>query len=109
MTVPHYVNEHQSDIRAIKPGWYGIESNGTLSSGPFPNQGKCLTGIVQARSKFRASPWARTIKCSECGGENVRPCTRVDEYDREWIDNSCETCGHNLSLEEIKGARGSLM
>jgi hypothetical protein len=23
MTVPHYINEHQSDIRAIKPGWYG--------------------------------------------------------------------------------------
>jgi hypothetical protein len=109
MTVPHYVNEHQSDIRAIKPGWYGIESNGKLSSGPFPNQGKCLTGIIQARSKFRASPWARTIKCSECGGENVRPCTRVDEYGREWIDNSCETCGHKLSLAEIRGARGSLM
>ena len=39
MTVPYYVNEHQSDIRAIKPGWYGMESNGKLSSGPFSNQG----------------------------------------------------------------------
>ena len=57
MTVPYYVNEHTSDIRAIKPGWYGMESNGKLSSGPFPNQGKCLTGITQARSNFRASPW----------------------------------------------------
>ena len=28
MTVPYYVNEHQSDIRAIKPGWYGMENNG---------------------------------------------------------------------------------
>ena len=36
MTVPYYVNEYQSDIRAIKPGWYGMESNGKLS-----NQGKC--------------------------------------------------------------------
>ena len=42
MTVPYYVNEHQSDIRAIKSGW----SNGKLSSGPYPNQGKCLTGIL---------------------------------------------------------------
>jgi hypothetical protein len=93
MTVPHYVNEHQSDIRAIKSGW----RNGKLSSGPFSNQGKCLTGI------FRASPWLRrTIKCPECGGEHVRPCTRVDGYGvREWIDNSCETCGYKLSLEEI--------
>ena len=47
MTVPYYVNEHQSDIRAIKPGWY-MENNGKLSSGPFPNQGKCLTGIIRS-------------------------------------------------------------
>ena len=57
MTVPDYVNEHQSDIRAIKPGWYGMESNGKLSSGPFPSQEECLTGITQPRSNSRASPW----------------------------------------------------
>ena len=57
MTIPHYLNEHTSDIRAIKPGWYGMESNGKLSSGPFSNQGECLTGITEARSNFRASPW----------------------------------------------------
>ncbi len=116
MTVPHYINEHQSDIRAIKPGWYGVESNGKLSSGPYPNQGKCLAEITQARgnfraspwlaratarSNFRASPWLRTIKCPACGDEHVRPCTRLDEYGREWIDNSCETCGHTISLEEV--------
>ena len=49
MTIPYYVNEHTSDIRAIKPGWYGVESNGKLSSGPYPNRGKCLTGITQAK------------------------------------------------------------
>jgi hypothetical protein len=77
MTVPYYVNEHTSEIRAIKSGW----SNGKLSSGPYPNQGKCLTGI------FRASPWLRrTIKCPECGGEHVRPCTRVDGLWRPGID-----------------------
>jgi len=75
MTIPHYVNEHQSDIRAIKPGWYGMESNGKLSSGPFPDQGKCLTEITQPRSNFRASPWRRTPRR---------------------IDNSCETCGHKF-------------
>ena len=40
MTIPYYVNEHTSDIRAIKPGWYGVESNGKLSSGPYPNRGE---------------------------------------------------------------------
>ena len=57
MTIPHYVNEDQSDIRAIKPGWYAMESNGKLSSGPFPDQEKCLTEITQPRSNFRATPW----------------------------------------------------
>src|SRR6476646_1970025 len=57
MTIPHYVNEHQSDIRAIKPGWYGMESNGKPSPGPFPKQEKCITGITQPRSNFPASPW----------------------------------------------------
>ena len=33
MTVPHYVNEYTSEIRAIKPGWYGMESNGKLCVG----------------------------------------------------------------------------
>jgi phasin len=57
MSIPHYVNEHQSDIRTIKPGWYGMESNGKPSSGPFPKQEKCITGITQPRSNFPASPW----------------------------------------------------
>jgi hypothetical protein len=100
MTAPHYINENQSDIRAIKPGWYGVESNGNLSSGPYPNQWKCLAGITQGRANFRASPaWLRTIKCTACGDEHLRPCTRVDETSREWI--VCETCGHTFSLEEI--------
>jgi predicted RNA-binding Zn-ribbon protein involved in translation (DUF1610 family) len=102
MTVPHYVNEHTSDIRAIKAGWYGMESSGKLSSGPFQNEERCLTGITHVKGKFRASPWARTLKCPECGREQIRPCTRVNEYGREWIDNSCETCGHTLSLKEIR-------
>ena len=76
MTVPYYVNEHQSDIRAIKSGWYGMENNGKLSSGPFSNQEKCLTGITQprTRSNFRASP----LVAAASGGEHVRPCTRVE-------------------------------
>ena len=40
MTVPYYVNEHQSDIRAIKSGWYAMENNGKLSSGPFSKPGE---------------------------------------------------------------------
>jgi hypothetical protein len=28
MIVPHYINEHQSDIRGIKPGWYATDLDG---------------------------------------------------------------------------------
>jgi hypothetical protein len=35
MTVPYFINEHQSDIRAIKPGWYGMENNGNSHQGRF--------------------------------------------------------------------------
>ena len=59
-------------------------------------------GDIQARSNFRASPrFAPAIKCPECGNEHVRLRTRLDEYGRVWTDNSCETCGHKLSPEEI--------
>ena len=102
MTIPCYVDERQSDIRAIKPGWYGLERNGKLSSGPFSNKGICLTGIVQAKSNFRASPrFAQGIKCPECGNEHVRVCIRLDEYGRVWTDNSCETCGLPVSFNTI--------
>ena len=45
MTVPCYINQHQSDIRAIKPGWYGVENNGKRSSGPFPTREEYFTRI----------------------------------------------------------------
>ena len=38
MTVPYFVNEHKSDIRAIK-SWYGLERNGKLSPGRLQTRG----------------------------------------------------------------------
>jgi hypothetical protein len=45
MTAPHYINEHEADIRAIKPGWYEVENNGKRSSGPFPSCREYFTRI----------------------------------------------------------------
>jgi hypothetical protein len=80
MTIPHYINEDQSDIRAIKPGWYGLESNGKLSSGPFPNQEKCLTGITQPRSNCRASPWRHANHNPEVVANNARDKKAAMDY-----------------------------
>jgi hypothetical protein len=47
MTVSHYINEGKSDMRGIKPGWYAIEDDGNLSSGPFSSHEECIKRINQ--------------------------------------------------------------
>ena len=79
MTVPYYVNEHQSDIRAIKPGWYGMERNGKLSSGPFSKQEK-FTGITQPRSNSRALPWRHATHNPEVAANKARDKKAAMDY-----------------------------
>jgi len=43
MSIPHFINEDKADMRGIKPGWYAMEHNGKLSSGPFSNCHECLS------------------------------------------------------------------
>ena len=93
MTVPCYINEHQSDIRAIKPGWYAVERNGKLSSGPFPSQEECLTGITQPRSNSRASPWRHATHDPEVAANKAR-----DKKVSYAMSNSFGFGGHNASL-----------
>ena len=50
MTVPHYINESKSDMRGIKPGWYAIEDDGYLSSGPFSSLEECVKRITQPKN-----------------------------------------------------------
>ena len=56
MTIPHYLNEHTSEIRAIKPGWYGMESNGKLSSGPFSNRRNASPESLSQEAIFEHRP-----------------------------------------------------
>jgi len=46
MIAPQYVGENKSDLRGIKPGWYAMNSNGNLVSGPFCSQDKCAEKIA---------------------------------------------------------------
>ena len=96
MTIPNTsMNTHRKSGDQAWVVWDG-EQRQALARAVFKQ------GDIQARSNFRASPrFAPAIKCPECGNEHVRPCTRLDEYARVWTDNSCETCGHTLSLKEI--------
>jgi hypothetical protein len=42
-----YINEHQSDLRSIKAGWYAMDRDGALAFGPFGNRENCLSRISQ--------------------------------------------------------------
>jgi hypothetical protein len=42
MTAPHYIGENESDMRGIKHGWYAVEDDGNLSSGPFSSLEACV-------------------------------------------------------------------
>jgi hypothetical protein len=46
MTAPYYMSETKSDMRGIKQGWYAIEDDGNLSSGPFSNFDECAKRIT---------------------------------------------------------------
>jgi hypothetical protein len=36
--IPHYINVDQSDLRAIKDGWYVADGEGKLVAGPFSSR-----------------------------------------------------------------------
>ena len=47
VTAPHYISENKSDMRGIKSGWYAMEDDGNLSSGPFSSCEECVNIITQ--------------------------------------------------------------
>jgi hypothetical protein len=52
---PHYINEDKSDMRGIKPGWYAIEGDGNIFSGPFASHQECVERIAQPANGTMAS------------------------------------------------------
>jgi hypothetical protein len=47
MAIPHYIGENESDVRCIKSGWYAMDDDGNLSSGPFLSHEECISRITQ--------------------------------------------------------------
>jgi hypothetical protein len=47
MIIPHYINEDKSNVRGIRSGWYAVDDDGNLSSGPFANRAECVRRITQ--------------------------------------------------------------
>jgi len=47
MAIPHFINDDKSEMRGIKPGWYAIDDDVNLSSGPFSSREQCLIRVTQ--------------------------------------------------------------
>jgi hypothetical protein len=47
MIIPHFVNETRSDARGIVAGWYAVDDDGDLSSGPFAGHAECVRNILR--------------------------------------------------------------
>ena len=62
MAIPHYINENQSAMRSIKPGWYAIEHDGNLPSGPFLSQEECFRRASQPTNGSTPSESRHKIK-----------------------------------------------
>jgi hypothetical protein len=61
MAIPHFINNDKSEMRGIKTGWYAIDDDGNLSSGPFSSREQCLIKVTQPTadsppSKVRPRP-----------------------------------------------------
>ena len=55
MAIPVYVDEGKSDVRCIKPGWYAMNEDGSLCSGPFVSCEECLSGGIQLTNRLTSS------------------------------------------------------
>jgi hypothetical protein len=56
---PHYISEDKSDMRGIKPGWYAIERDGNIFSGPFASRQECVERIAEPTNGSTASELQR--------------------------------------------------
>jgi hypothetical protein len=62
MAVPHFINDDRSEMRGIKPGWYAVDDDGNLSSGPCASRDQCLIRITQPKNDSTPSTLRRPAK-----------------------------------------------
>jgi hypothetical protein len=62
MPIPHFINDDRSEMRGIKPGWYGIDDDGNLSAGPFSSREQCLISVAQSTNDPTPSTLSPRVK-----------------------------------------------
>ena len=62
--IPHYINERESDLRKVKEGWYVLDEHGSLLSGPFSNQQRCMK-ISQSVKRYETRRSTENVSDSQ--------------------------------------------
>jgi hypothetical protein len=44
---PHFVDVQQSAMRGLNVGWYAIDQDGEIASGPYRGRNECIVSITQ--------------------------------------------------------------
>jgi len=55
---PHFVDAQQSAMRGLNIGWYAIDQDGEIASGPYRGRNECVIGIGQSPNGAPAL-WSR--------------------------------------------------
>ena len=45
---PHFVDAQQSAMRGLNIGWYAIDQDGEIASGPYRGRNECVISIGQS-------------------------------------------------------------
>ena len=55
---PHFVDAQQSAMRGLHIGWYAIDQDGEIASGPYRGRNECVISIGQSPNGAPAL-WSR--------------------------------------------------
>jgi hypothetical protein len=57
---PHYVDAQQAGMRGLNVGWYAIDQEGDIASGPYRGRSECVNSIAQSAKRTVAPQlWRR--------------------------------------------------
>ena len=95
MTIPHYISEAKSDMRGFKPGWYVMDDDRNLVSGPFSSREEC----VEKNTSY-CQHWISELKVDpklivKAAGKAQRAVDRI--LGRQW-DQSSEHSEPSVAL-----------
>ena len=45
---PHFVDAQQSAMRGLRIGWYAMDQDGEIASGPYRGRSECVMGIAES-------------------------------------------------------------